>query len=714
MSASTVESPPRGSLRSSPRRTADPTRWDIQGLRAFAVLAVVLYHLWPDRLPGGFVGVDVFFVISGFLITGHLLRELTTTGRIGLAGFWSRRAKRLLPGAFLTIAATGTAVLVWVPSALWGQYGRELIASTVYVQNWQLAADSVDYLAQGNQASPFQHFWSLSVEEQFYIALPLLLLLALWVARRARRDGVSPAVVAQVLLGAVVVLSLAWSIVQTHTASGVAYFSTATRAWEFALGGLAATIPLAAPRTGPARSVRVVGAWVGAAGLVASLVLITGSTPFPGIAAALPVVSATLVVLFGAHSGLQRIGRITPVGFLGRISYAVYLWHWPAVVILPIVLRHELTTKDKVAILVGAVLVGSVTTLCIEEPLRFSGWVRALRPRRVALYGALSTVLVVALGAASLTALHVQQVQAAEFQQRLSTGDVRCFGAAALISSSDPCVNPALADVRVPAAANALDDDSNRGACWSNDSSAFNVCELGPKTGYTEHLIAIGDSHNNVFVDTYEAIAKANNWRIDVAGHQSCYLTTAVQKANTEKQVDDCTAWKQNAMAYLRAHGDLDGVIVTHSTGNGPVASVPGQSDSETVVDGMVAAWQAAADAGIPVLALRDNPTARTDVVACVGQMSGPTTSACDSSRSFGLGLFDGSEQAAARMPGTARVIDLTQYYCTDTTCPAVIGGVLVHRDRTHLTNTFATTLAPYLGDEIARALAAFRKDGRG
>ncbi|MET3450852.1 acyltransferase family protein [Curtobacterium sp. 1544] len=710
MPASTAEAPTRRALRTTATGTTDATRWDIQGLRAFAVLAVVLYHLWPGRLPGGFVGVDVFFVISGFLITGHLLRELVTTGRIGLAGFWARRAKRLLPGAFLTIVATGTAVLLWVPSALWGQYGRELIASTVYVQNWQLAADSVDYLAQGNQASPFQHFWSLSVEEQFYIALPLLLLAALWLVRRSLRRGTSAVTVVRIVLGAVVVLSFAWSIVQTQTASGIAYFSTATRAWEFALGGLAATVPLAAPRTLPARVVRVVGAWVGAAGLVLSLVVITAATPFPGSAAALPVVSATLVVLFGGRSGLQRIGRFAPIGFLGRISYAVYLWHWPAVVIVPIVLRHELTTKDKVAILVGAVVVASITTLCIEEPLRFSRWVKALRPRRVALYGALSTVVVVALGVASLTALHVQQVQAAEFAKQLGRGDVRCFGAAALISSSDPCVNPALADVRVPSAANALDDDANRAACWSNDSDAFNVCALGPKTGYTKHLIAIGDSHNNVLVDTYERIAEAENWRIDVAGHQSCYLTTAVQKAGSAEQVADCNGWKQNAMEYLRSHSDLDGVIVTHSTGNGPVIPPAGKSNDDTVVDGLVDAWRSAADAGIPIIALRDNPTARPDVVACVGQMSGATTSGCDSSRANALRLFDGSEQAAARLPGKVRTIDLTDYYCTATVCPAVIGGVLVHRDPTHLTNTFAKTLSPYLGDEIAGALRAFGK----
>lgn len=710
MAASTVEPPTRRSLRTAAPRSSDPTRWDIQGLRAFAVLSVVLYHLWPNRLPGGFVGVDVFFVISGFLITGHLLREVTATGRIGLAGFWSRRAKRLLPGAFLTILATGTAVLLWVPSSLWGQYGRELIASTVYVQNWQLAADSVDYLAQGNQASPFQHFWSLSVEEQFYIALPLVLLGALWLVRRTRRAASSPVAVAQVVLGTVVVLSLAWSVVQTDTAPGVAYFSTATRAWEFALGGLAATVPLTAPRTRPARTVRVVGAWLGAAGLVTALFVITGSTPFPGTAAALPVLSAGLVVLFGAHSGLQRIGRIAPIGFLGRISYAVYLWHWPAVVILPIALRHELTAKDKVAIVVGSVVIASVTTLGIEEPLRFSRWVKALRPRRVALYGALSTLVVIALGAASLTALHVQQRQAAEFAKQLSSGHVRCFGAAARISAAEPCVNPALADVRVPAAANALDDDSNRPACWSSTSSAFHVCALGPKTGYTKHLIAIGDSHNNVLVDTYERIAEERNWRIDVAGHQSCYLTTAHQPASTEQQRVWCEGWKREAMAYLRSHPDLDGVIATHSTGNMPVQPEPGQRADDAVVDGLVQAWQAAADAGIPVLALRDNPTARPDVVACVAQMTGPTTSECDSSRSVGLGLFDGSAEAVARMPGRAVLIDLTDLYCTVAVCPAVIGGVLVHRDRTHLTNTFATTLTPYLGDAIARGLRASGK----
>ena len=203
-------------------------RHDIQGLRAFAVLAVVLYHLWPGRLPGGFIGVDVFFVISGYLITSHLVRELSGTGSIRLGRFWARRALRLLPAAFLVLLVSVAAVVALLPRTVWTQYLRDVVASALYVQNWHLASSSVDYLAAFEPPSPFQHFWSLSVEEQFYVALPLVFLLS---AVAARRLGIGVRTVVPAALGSIVVLSFAWSLVQTTTAPDVAYFSTATRAW---------------------------------------------------------------------------------------------------------------------------------------------------------------------------------------------------------------------------------------------------------------------------------------------------------------------------------------------------------------------------------------------------------------------------------------------------------------------------------------------------
>ncbi|WP_181431058.1 acyltransferase family protein [Curtobacterium sp. MCBD17_021] len=686
---------------------ADRTRWDVQGLRAFAVLAVVVYHLWPNRVPGGFVGVDVFFVISGYLITRHLLREQVATGRIALGAFWARRAKRLLPGAALTLLATGTAVLVLVPSTLWGQYGRELIASTVYLQNWQLASDSVDYLASDNDPSPFQHFWSLSVEEQFYIALPVLLVVLTAALRRTR--GHSPVRTARLLLGAVVVLSLVWCVVETRTAPGIAYFSTATRAWEFALGGLAASVLTGPPRSRTTAAVRTGGAWLGAALLVASLWTITPATPYPGTAALLPVVGATLVVLLGGRSGLAVLGRWAPVAGLGRISYAVYLWHWPAVVLLPIVTGHSLGTRDKVAILVGSVVVAALSTRFVEEPLRFSARVSALRPRRVAVWGVLSTLVVVALGAATLGALQVQQAQAAAYQRSLEDGDVPCFGAAAGVGTADPCTDPRLADVRVPVPSAAGSDDVNRYACWSNTTPDFNVCRLGPSTGYTRHVAAIGDSHNNALLSAYAAIAEERNWRIDVAGHVGCYLTTAEQQAPSDAYTASCDGWKQAAFAWVRDHPDLDALVVTHAATKSPVIVPEGSTNEATVVDGLVGAWRNATDVGVPVLAIRDNPVARNDVLTCLGRMTGPTTDACDSPRTAALSAFDGSAEAVARLGDRAAFVDLTDRYCSASTCPAVIGGVVVHRDPTHVTATFATTLAPYLGDALADALGEVR-----
>jgi peptidoglycan/LPS O-acetylase OafA/YrhL len=684
----------------------DRTRWDVQALRAFAVLAVVLYHLWPNRLPGGFVGVDVFFVISGYLITGHLLREQVRTGRIGLAAFWARRAGRLLPGAFLALTATGVAVLALVPSSLWGQYGRELIASTVYLQNWQLASDAVDYLASDNQPSPFQHFWSLSVEEQFYIALPVLLVLLAALTRRSRR--VDPVRTARVLLGAVGLVSLAWCVVETRTAPGIAYFSTATRAWEFALGGLVATVPLALARSRRVAAIRTGGTWLGVAGLVASVLVITPSTPFPGTAALLPVLSAGLVVAAGARSGLQVIGRTAPVAFVGRTSYAIYLWHWPAVVLLPVVLGHPLGTTSKVAVLVGALVLAAASTLLVEEPLRARSRRARVRPVRVALVGLVATVAVVALGAGTLTAVHVQQVQAQAFAERLARGDVDCFGAAAHIGAAEPCVNPRLADVRVPAPAAAAHDDDNEDACWSNTTADFNVCSFGPRSGYRKHLLAVGDSHNNALISAYRAVAEREHWRIDVAGHIGCYFTTAEQQAPTQGYTDSCQGWKRNAVHWVQEHADgLDALVVTHAATKSPVLVTDGAGNDETVVRGLVGAWRSATDRGVPVIALRDNPVARDDVLACLSQMRGPTTGACDLPRDQALAAFDGSAEAVSAIGDRARLVDLTDWYCTATTCPAVIGGVVTHRDPTHLTATFATTLAPALGSELRRALTS-------
>ena len=273
-----------------PRHTSRP---EIQGLRAVAVMFVVLYHLWPGRLRGGYIGVDVFFVISGFLITGNLLREVDRRGRVRFADFWARRARRLLPAAFLVLLATGVGILLWVPQLMWQQFFKEIAASGLYVENWSLARDAVDYLASSNAPSPVQHYWTLSAEEQFYLGWPFLVMLGVLVASRTSWPR-TRAITA--VLGTAALASLAFSLWQTVANPSVAYFSTFTRAWEFAAGALLACAGSRVALHGrPAALLSLVGlGTIAACGL-----LFTHDTPMPGTAAVVVVLASVAVIAAG-------------------------------------------------------------------------------------------------------------------------------------------------------------------------------------------------------------------------------------------------------------------------------------------------------------------------------------------------------------------------------------------------------------------------------
>src|SRR4051812_16225328 len=281
-------------------------RPEIQGLRAVAVALVLVFHLWPDAVPGGYVGVDVFFVISGFLITSHLLREAEVSGKVRLAAFWARRARRLLPASLLVLAVSAAATAAVVPISRWDQFFGEIRASALYVQNLHLAGAAVDSLAANAPPSPVRHFWSLSTEEQFYAVWPLLVATAVALAGRGASPRRRRRAVALVL-GAVVVAGLAWGIHVTATDPAAASFVTPARAWEFAAGGLLAVL---APVSARGDAWRAALGWTGAAAIGAAAFLYNSGTPFPGVAALLPVAGALAVLHAGAPSGRWALSRL--------------------------------------------------------------------------------------------------------------------------------------------------------------------------------------------------------------------------------------------------------------------------------------------------------------------------------------------------------------------------------------------------------------------
>lgn len=361
------------SRHSAPRR-------DIQGLRALAVLAVVGAHAlgWP---AGGFVGVDIFFVISGFLITGMLLSELRTRGRVSLGGFFARRARRILPAALVTLAAVVAAAFVLFNSVRADQTLWDAVSAALLVSNWRFAAQGTDYFHATDAISPLQNFWSLSVEEQFYLVWPVLLvLLALIAPVAARRRGVMR-VVAAVAAGAVVAASFAWALTQTETQPTLAYFSTLTRAWELAAGALlAAAVPVLARIP---RAVGIALGWVGLAGAVYSVLTIEpAAAGFPAPAAALPVI-ATCLVLAGGVAGDPRQRHLFPLSnrvsvFVGDMSYSLYLWHFPVIVFAATLLP---ASEELVWVVLAAVAVLSLASyFIVEQPLRYAPWLGGRMP----------------------------------------------------------------------------------------------------------------------------------------------------------------------------------------------------------------------------------------------------------------------------------------------------------------------------------------------
>ncbi len=681
---------------SSSKPKTSPLRGDIEGLRAIAVLMVLFYHARIPGISGGFAGVDVFFVISGFLITSLLVREVQLTGSISIPKFYARRARRLLPAATVVLVATGMVGFAVFPALTRAQLGSDILASTFYVVNWSLAARSVDYLAEDAVPSAVQHYWSLSVEEQFYVIWPLIMIAAVILARRTggsrfRWMGLS--------LAAITGASLVWSIINTQSSPGTAYFVTTTRVWELGFGAM-----LAFGVTQLQSLPRMAAEALSAAGLVVlavAAIFVSTDTPWPGLAALLPVLGTTAVIAAGCSRSATisaRLLGVRPMRFIGGISYSLYLWHWPLLVFMD-ELRPGTGLRGRIAVLGLAVVLAYGSKILIEDPIRFSAPL-AKNAGRALVAGAVAMSLSAGVAVAAIVTVPTLDSDlpswapgARALMVDPNSKDPKQLDdlSPALSSTGQVYPQPDLAPEDVP---KLYDEGCQVGA----EESEVVSCDFGDTTSGTV-VAVVGDSKIGQWLPALDVIGKQEGWLIRTYTKSACTFADA-ELSFQGGPYEKCNTWAESVMKELK--GSDKPMIVLTSSGSKSGSREGSERGPEALVAGYDAYWTELQDAGVGVVALADNGHPGTEVYKCVEQ-NPDDFAACDFPSEGGGGtmpLKEASEQVAG-----SEFIDLTSWLCPKETCPAVIGKVLVYRQGSHITASYIETLAPVLRARLVPAV---------
>ncbi len=691
-------------------------RPDIEGLRAVAIVAVVLFHAGVPGVGGGYVGVDVFFVVSGFLITGLLWREASTTGTVGLARFYGARARRLLPAAAAVLVATSVASAVLLPPLQARSVIGDGIASALYVGNYRFAIQGTDYLAADAPPSPFQHYWSLGVEEQFYLLWPALIIGTAWLLARTARDScatsrrsVAPYVLVLTVLAAVsFVISLWW----TDAWPSWAFFSLPTRAWELAAGGLVA-LTAAAWRRLTSTTAAVAG-WGGLVLIVVTCTQIGETTPYPGATALLPVLGTALVIGAGCAATDVGVGRALshPVmRSIGRLSYSWYLWHWPVLLLAPALFGHSLGLAGRLA--TGAVSFGlAILTLhLIENPPRFAPQLTGSSERSLALGGVL-TAAAVSVGLVLLTVRPVpvgQGEAAAPVAPAAARGpsaqapppiSVRDQLMAAIAQSAEPRpvptnLTPALDAITKP-------DVFVNGCVLSWKDTDQPDCVSGD-TGAPTTVALVGDSHAAMWQPAVDSIAQQRHWRMLTMSKVTCPLMDLpITSPYLGREFTECEQWRADITARLEV---LRPQVVILDMSRRYAADFGFTSYDQAWLTSLTQLVQRLHETGASVLLLGPIPDPHSTVPTCVSAHM-DDASACSAARPEALNQAGMAAEAAATRAGGGQYAELSDLFCTTDRCPVIVGNTLVFRDDNHVTTEYTQVLAPVVGDLVSGALS--------
>lgn len=694
-------------------------RLDIQGLRAVAVMLVALGHAGVPWLHGGFVGVDVFFVISGFLITGWLLRRTERARRVPYGEFYAARARRILPAATLAIVATVGASLYCLNYVRAWTVMHDATWAASLLANVHFAQERTNYFDASNPTSPLQHFWSLAVEEQFYLVCPFVIAAALLACRRKRVGGIVVDAAAKrrvgLLLACGVAASFAFSLHATAVDPLGAYFSTMARAWELGVGALLAVCSAPLARL-PGRALM---SWVGVLGILIAAVVFGPGTPFPGLAALLPVMSTALVLLGGLGSSPSRgavlvLGR-QPFRLVGDVSYSFYLWHWPVLALAMDYERRPLPLAINLLLLSGAFLISVLTYRFFENPIRRS--MRLARPSRALTLYPATIALAVAAACVGIQWVHAtissrhdtaqpqlflgpsSALAASRVGPAMSTADslsVRAIAASVTASHAKLAVPTGL----VPAPENLAHSYFGFEHCSTRQhQTSADICTFGDAAA-TRTLVVFGDSHAEMWIPALTYLGTTQRWRVMPITKPGCEPQLTTGTSPPSSLANECHRWYAWALRQITRLKPR-AVVVGQA-----LATMVGQSD----------AFQRSAYGGLAneladlrrltpaTVLIQDIPSQPHSPVDCL-LAAGATLGSCGYPRTEADEAIDAHIRSIAGSHGTGYFRTL-QWFCYDRTCPAVVGDIVVIQARAgHVTAVYARELRSAFALGLGKAL---------
>jgi peptidoglycan/LPS O-acetylase OafA/YrhL len=639
-------------------------RSDIEGLRGLSVLLVVLAHAGVPGFHGGFIGVDVFFVISGYLITGLLVDELRNGGRIDAWRFYARRVRRLLPAFFLMVVATLAIAMLLLSPAEVARHAREAAWAAGWAANlFQVVADT-DYFGSARETGLFLHAWSLGVEEQFYLVWPLVLWVA-WSTVNGERA-------IRWLVAVVLVAGFGYALHATASDPLAAYFLPHVRAWQFAAGAGAFLVGDRAMQGWDVGAPAV--ALAGLVAILASALLITDSIAYPGWAALAPTLGAAALLLAGSGGGLvsRALGSRIPAA-MGRVSYSWYLWHWPALVLAAALAPNDVRVR---AIAVAASLgIAILAFHAVEDPLR-----RGSRgaPRTVVLLGVMASLLLVVC------------CNLVYRSHREPAG---------------PTVAPAhpiLAQVSVPEIYAAGCDQ------WYQ-SAALTPCSIELSGAGAPSAVVVGDSIGLQWFPALAAVFRANGWNMVVLTKSACPMVARpFHYARIRREYTECAQWRDAAIDYIRDASPR--LVVVGSAGNYPF-------DADAWRAGSLDILRRLSSPGRRIAVLGPTPVLPFDAPSCLmrgrdGLPEGPDTEDCATPLAeIAFPMVAAALRDAVSATPSAHYIDAAAIACPGGRCAAWRDGRLAFRDTQHLNASYAASLADRLGMELEPMLEPGAQD---